>query len=558
MRSVTWTKCVCLVVVLTSLTPRTYGAEEFAGGDYLEAAVRFADGVLRHGKDTYGEKQTPLLVDGLHVETFEPAIWKKDGETWMLCNFASQQPLMRLLDGLATITKQPAYREAAENAARYALKELCTPNGLLHWGGHMAWDVAGDKPVGQYNLVHELKGHQPYYALMHRVAPAETRRLQETIWATHVLDWSLLDYNRHANGTKQLRPQWQHPFNDQITVPFPAKGGNLSFVNVTPPLLHTGVMLAVQNDHEDALQWSRRLVHRWRQARHPETGLCGGQLSYREHDRAHDALGHVHPDINEAKIVASYHQTCRYHTTPLAQMQAGEELLALKGQYAEVGRDFIAGAAEDLAIYARQCYDEAAGHFGATTTDGQRLQWRAAKTDYYTPESFKPRQADPFLFWAYCSAFRHTGEPVHWKMAREIGEQFGLGDLGAQPAGPRQVSAETAADDWRIIYALLELYEANSDAMILRLATRVGDNLVDRQHRSGLFPNPRREYARTGDEAPLALLHLAATLESRRDELPRAKFDRRFFHAEFHGPLDPDQQKRADARTYDNYVYYGG
>jgi hypothetical protein len=72
-----------------------------------------------------------------------------------------------------------------------------------------------------------------------------------------------------------------------------------------------------------------------------------------------------------------------------------------------------------------------------------------------------------------------------------------------------------------------------------------------------LFPRPGREYARTGDEIPLALLHLAAALEGKSDKMPQPIFDSRFFHCEYHGELDEYQQKRADKRTYDNLVFYG-
>ncbi len=549
-------RCAMLLTVLCSAATTAWCGDPDSGA-YLEPVERFAARVLQSGRDTYGQQHTPLFVDGLQVQTLQPAVWQKDGETWVLCNFASQQPLMRLLDGLSTITGKAAYRTAAEDAARYTMQYLRTPNGMLNWGGHMAWDLAGDKPVGQYRLVHELKGQQPYYSLMYRVAPEATRQLQETIWATHVLDWSLLDYNRHANADKQLRPRWTHSFADHVEVPFPAQGSNLSFVNVTPPLLHTGVMLAIQNDDSQALLWARRLVARWQQARHPRTGLSGGQLSYREHDRARDALGHVHPAINEAKVVATYHRTGRYHNLPLAQMQAGEELIAAGGEFAAVGHSFIAGAAEDLKTYARECFDDTTGQFRAVTTDGEPLRWQEAKTDYYTPSSFKPVEPDAFLFWSYCAAFRLTSDPALWTTARRIAQQFQLGDLGATPQAQRDLALLAGADDWRIIYALLELYAATEDAALLKLAARVGDNLAGQQHSSGLFPRRDRDYARTGDEAPLALLHLAAAIDRRRSELPPAKFDHRFFHAEFDGPLEPHQQKRADARTYDHYVYYG-
>ena len=71
------------------------------------------------------------------------------------------------------------------------------------------------------------------------------------------------------------------------------------------------------------------------------------------------------------------------------------------------------------------------------------------------------------------------------------------------------------------------------------------------------FRRPGRAHARTGDDIPLALLHLAAVLAGKSERMPQARFDRRFFHCEFHGDLEEHQKKRADKRTYDNNVFYG-
>ncbi|MBN2316478.1 MAG: hypothetical protein JXM79_21300, partial [Sedimentisphaerales bacterium] len=92
---------------------------------------------------------------------------------------------------------------------------------------------------------------------------------------------------------------------------------------------------------------------------------------------------------------------------------------------------------------------------------------------------------------------------------------------------------------------------------MLMMACRIADNLLTLQASTGLFPRHKREYARTGDEIPLALLHLAAALDGRSDMMPPPSFDGRFFHCEYHGPLEEYQKKRADKRTYDNYVFYG-
>jgi len=546
------------VLVLAMLLPAG-AAERGSAEPYLTAARTFADAVLAHGRDTYGPERTPLFVDGLHAETLEPVRWKKDGQSWVLCNVASQQPLLRLLDGLTAVTGEARYREAAEDAARAALVRLQTPNGLLYWGGHAAWDLAAEQPVGQYGFrIHEVKGHRPYYRLFWRVDAQRTGRLTNMIWASHVLDWQRLDYNRHSDTQKDYPAGWDHPFTEDLQVPFPAKGGNLSFVNVTPPLLHSSVMAAVLGDDAGALRWSRRLVHRWQQGRHAETGLCGGQLSYREQDRAKDALGHVHPAINEAKIVASYHQTCRYHHLPLAQMQDGLELVAAGGDRVRVGHDLIRGAAEDLAIYARKCYDAETGMFVACTIDGTPLEWKKARSGYYVPESFAPRRADGSLLWGYALAWRLTGDDVHWRMVRHIARQRGLGDVGTPDGDGRRLDRSTGSRDWGSIYALLELAKGTGARGFVDLAARVADNLVRTQTRTGFFPRKGRAWARTGDEVPLALLHLAAALLGKGDAMPAPAYDSRFFHCEYHGDLEEHQKKRADKRTYDNNVFYGG
>lgn len=568
-------KLICGLFLFITIVPREALCREEAlalvpygaGLDsekYLKAVKNFADTVIEKGRDTYGNKHTPLFVDGLHAKTLEPVIWKKDGQSWVLCNFASQQPLIRTLDGLSALTGAPKYRRAAVDATRYTLKHLQSPNGLLYWGGHLAWDLEKERPVGQSHGIHEVKGHQPYYRFMWEVDPQSTRRLTAAIWATHILDWSRLDYNRHANTEKPAEPKWNHEFAGDIEVPFPTAGGNLSFANVTPPLMHSGTMLAVLDKNTDALLWTRRLAYRWQQGKHPKTGLCGGQLSYRKHDRAQDALGHVHPSINEAKIVASYHQTCRYHHIPLAQMQAAETLLKAGGKYAEVGREFVTWAIEDLKIYARHSYNSDTGQFIAVMTDGTALKWQEAKSGYYVPKSFAPRHPDGTLLWGYAMAYRLSKDEAHWQMVRKLGRSMGMGDISLPTGKKRALDFDTDRGDWRMIYALLELYRATGDRSMLRLASRIADNLLKLQKETGLFPRPGRQYARTGDEIPLALLHLAAALEGKSDKplgplagMPQPIFDSRFFHCEYHGELDENQQKRADKRTYDNLVYYG-
>jgi len=525
---------------------------------YLDAVRNFADRVLINGKDIYGPNTTPLFADGLNVKTLEPVKWECRGETWVLSNFASQQPLLRTLDGLTALTDQKKYRQAAEQATGYALQNLTSTNGLLYWGGHLAWDLEKEKPVGQYADIHELKSHQPYYSIMWRINAPATRKLMESVWAGHILDWSRLDYNRHASVKKPFSVNWKHKFKADIEVPFPIQSNNLSFVNVTPPLMHTSAMLSILDKNTDALTWTRRLAYRWQQGKDPKTGLCGGQLSYRMHDRAQDALGHVHPNINEAKIVASYHQTSRYHNLPLAQMQAASALMEAGGRYAMVGHEFIRWASEDLKTYTKHSYDAKTGQFIALMTDGTPIKWQESRSGYYVPESFAPRKPDGFILWGYAMAFRLTSDAKHWQMVRNILRQFNLGDIGRPDGIISAIKYNNDHSDWRTIYALLELHQATNDVKFLQLACSIADNLLKMQTPTGLFPRPGRQWARTGDEIPLALLHLAGAIKGKGSLLPQPILDSRFFHCEYHGQLEKYQQKRDDKRTYDHMVFYGG
>ena len=273
-------------------------------------------------------------------------------------------------------------------------------------------------------------------------------------------------------------------------------------------------------------------------------------------DRAQIALGHVHPDINEAKIIASYHQISRYHKFPLAQMQAGEMLLREGGKFTDTGRELIGWASGDLKTYAKYSYDPDKGEFPARMTDGTLIDWEKSTKGYYIPESFAPAIPDGYLIWSYAMAYRLTGDRSHWDILRSLFQHIGLGELGESDGTGEILDTETSCADWQIIYALIELYKKTGNKTILQQACSIADNLLKWQTDNGLFPRPGRSYARTGDEVPLAILHLVAAIEGKLDLMPDPMLDTSFFHAIYHGELEPYQEKRDDNRTYDNFVYY--
>ena len=154
-------------------------------------------------------------------------------------------------------------------------------------------------------------------------------------------------------------------------------------------------------------------------------------------------------------------------------------------------------------------------------------------------------------------AYRLSEDKQIWKMIRQSAVTMGLGDVGSPSGQGQTLRLDTESTDWRLIYALLELHRVTGNRSIRMMACRIADNLLKLQTSTGLFPRPKREYARTGDEIPLALLHVAAALDGKSNKMPPPGFDGRFFHCEYHGPLEEHQKKRADKRTYDNYVFFG-
>ena len=543
-----------LMITVLVLTAMNGCNKNQKSAEYIKSVRFFADCVLEDGRDDYGKK-TPLFVDGLHVETLEPVKWMaRGGEPWIISNFASQQSLMRLLDGLTVLTGDEKYRQAAEAAAGYALEHLRAENGLLYWGGHMAWDLSKERPMGHIpsKPIHELKYHQPYFELMWRVDSLATIELMEMIWAGHVLNWSTLHHNRHASFSELYVPGWDQWFDENADVPLSAIKKVRSFSNVTPPLLRAGILLGVLDGHDDALLWSYRLLYRWQQARHPLTGLSGSELGHGATDRAQIALGHIHPDINEAKITKSM----RYHSIPLAQMQAAEMLKTGDTKYMEFANEMIAWASDDLKSYFRECYDANNGVFAVKMINGDTIQWRKAKTGYYTPQSFAPKKPGSRLYWGYAMAYRLTNDTEHWAILRELGKQMGIGDMGTPDGHERSLVSTTDSHNWEMIYALLELERSTGDRSFLDLACLIADNIIDLQTEAGLYPNIGKEYARTGDQKPLAVLHLAAALQGKGDVLPQPVFDNAFYHAVYHGDLKGEQEKRADKRTVDNLVFY--
>jgi pectate lyase len=529
-----------------------FGVSAFAAEDdkYFDAVRTFADNVLKHGRDAYGPKHTPLFVDGLDVHTHEPARWKRDGKVWVLSNMASQQNLFRVLDGLTSLTTDTKYRQAAVKAIEYAFANLRSPNGLLHWGGHVAYDAQADALcMEQYN--HELKCNYPYYELMWKVNPRATKQFLETFWSAHILNWSNLEMNRHGNMKKQFDNPWPNKYEEG---PVFFWGTGLSFINTGSDLFYAGAILSRLSGQEKPLIWSKRLAKRYVETRDPKTGIGGYQFSQSRTascapgirgDRAQYQYG---DDFKGHFVVEGTLFPC-YGSTPVVRPRICQFLL---GEILGAdGREFTQWALEELTAWGKMAYRKEDNSFIPMLTDGTSMEGYVCKKDgYFGPKGrvLKAGRAGPMDFWTYALAYRATGHGFMWEMARNIARANNFGDIGATEKSKPQLDGHTDRSDVAALLGFLELHRKTGNAAYLNLAKKIGDNILTARFHKGYFVRSKRHiYTKFDALEPLVLLHLDSAVKGNPTTVPKVWPGTSYFHCPYDGK----------GRTYDNNAVYG-
>lgn len=527
---------------------------------YLAAVRQFADLVLARGRDTYG-KPTPLFVDGLNVDTFEPVKWKwGDGKEWVLCNLSSQQGLFRTLDGLSRLTGEPRYRDAAIEALRYAFDHLRYGiehnGGLLAWGGHLAYNATDDVLAGNPDgsgRIHELKCFFPHYELMWQADPKATRQLIENMWNAHVLDWGRLDFNRHGSP-KKLGTLWQNEYRGG-EVFFDGQG--LTFHNAGSDFYYAAGMLSKLGGAPEPLLWSRRLAYRYVETRDLKTGLGGFQFSQCRTawcddvgkirgDRAEYQYG---DDFKGHRVVEGTLFPC-YGDTPEVEPQVSRLLLG--EQLGDAGRDFTRWAVEEMTAWGKSAYRKKDNAFIPMLTDGTSMEGYVCKKDgYFGPRGRVLHAGHPGAahLWLYALAFRLSGDEFLWEMARNIAQGNGWGDIGETPEASSSVRLPDNSADPFLVLAMLELHRAGGKGAFLDQAQTVGQNILRDRVQQGLFVRSRRHlFCHVSSNEAQALLHLAAALLGQPESVPAFTGASPFFHVEYGGQA---------SRSYDASIIYG-
>ncbi|MEK4251238.1 hypothetical protein [Paenibacillus sp. FSL W7-1287] len=521
---------------------------------YVEHVRRWADIILEVGKDRYGNEQSPLFTDGIHVKNLDPLTWKSQGENWILSNLASQQNWFRTLYGLTELTGDSRYAEAARKATAYALQNI-RYGKLMAWGGHMAYNLIDKKIVhaADKGPQHELKCHYPFYELMLEIDPNETLAMIEAMWDSHISDWNNLEFNRHGQPRVQYAGYgsgkvWDRNYRED-PVFFTGKG--LTFINAGSDLYYAAAFIGSKMGLEAPIVWAERLAARYAETANPKTGMTGYQFSIsvlpgQRGDRAIEQFGEQLADDRPIEATLS--------TPSQIQTIVGKAALcrmAIFDMLGERGRTFLDWAIADQLAYGRWAYEEAENEFHPILTNGRRLTNLVLEKDGYygrQGKELKAMKANGFLFWAYASGYRRSNHSELWHIVRSMAVGLGLGDINeaGQCLYSDRINSINSSDPY-ILFGLLELAEIYPNGPFLTMAQRIGDNITaDRWYHSFFIPSERHLYAKFDTIEPLALLHLDAAIRGERNRMPRYFGGSSFFSAAY------DER----GHTSDSYFYY--
>lgn len=289
-------------------------------------------------------------------------------------------------------------------AIEYAFENLQTPNGLLHWGGHQAYDAMADKPRGKW--IHECKGFYPCYQLMWEVDPQATERFIEAFWSGHILDWSNLDMDRHCYDMNEpLEKPWDYEYKGG-PVFFESNGA--SFHNAGSDLFYAAAILSsLSGGKEQSLVWAKRLAYRYVEARNPRTAISNGMFTVGK-GQGYQAQSN---DETLNKLVPDYvFPMPRYANRSLWECHFGYEMptpgIILNGVTApwlcqlmlgellgEDGEEFTEWTVEELTAWGKVAYRSRDNAFIPMSLDGTSFEGYVCEED--GPLGFKGTTLEP-------------------------------------------------------------------------------------------------------------------------------------------------------------------
>jgi pectate lyase len=492
---------------------------------FLPAIRKFADYILRCCQEFGDERKISLIGDAIDPASRQ---WARYDSAEVeadvaLSNPAYQQHLIRLFVGLTNLTEERQYEQFVSRTLRFIFDTLTDSQGLIYWGGHVAYDLYAEKVVYAKAklMVHELKFNYPCYELMWEIDPDATRRFIEAFWSTHILDWSNLDFNRHGIYDKPRGAQWDNGYNPGEVFFW---GRGLTFVNTGSDLYYAAAMLSKLSGDEKPLIWAKRLARRYVDTRQAGVEISGYQFSQSAFSECNGpSIRGDRAQYQYAPYIPSGHlvyEGTLFRPRPVVQRCQ----LFLGEMLGQSGTEFSQWAIEEMTAWGRTAYRRSDNSFIPMLIDGYSLEgFVIRKEGYFGPKGRieKPIPADADFLWMYASGYRAARTPFLWEMTRQIAEGNGLGDIGDPDGRGINLNVETGCANYKNIYGMLELYRASNCLKYLELAIQIGANLVRERFDQGRI-EPGSGIILVDDPAMLALLSLTAIMHDKDHIVPKS------------------------------------
>lgn len=190
---------------------------------YFQIAQAYADAMIEHGRDRYGDQHSPAFVATLDLQNLKMPQKMSDTTGQLYSSYFRAEDystsgntmyhidLYQLLDALTDLTGDPMYRQAGRDSIEWFFKNTQSPTtGLMAWGEHLAWDLIEDRiTVGnvrdgklEVSDTHEFYGPWLHWKTTYEVAPVAARRFALGLWEHQIYDHETCDYSRHARYSK--------------------------------------------------------------------------------------------------------------------------------------------------------------------------------------------------------------------------------------------------------------------------------------------------------------------------------------------------------------------
>ncbi len=481
---------------------KALSADEIDSNRFLKAACQYANTVIQYGRDRYSGKGMPLFADCMHVEHLKaprsmtshrtgtepkPTVWSF---------FHNQQNLMRFLASLSQFTGEGKYINAAGEATEYMFNNYWyKESGLLHWGGHGYVDLVTGNTYGMKGVVHEIEDVYPYWELLRAVNPERGEMLMKGIWEANVKDWNALHYNRHGDFKKQVdhANTWNRFWDGYKD---PDISSDLSFISVALDLSYAAYSLGYQKQEEAPRIWAERLLNLIIKQRDPETGIWPNLVHPQISKRGLNIFGRKYPQATEPRVYVGNQLN---HT--ITQMMGMLAIVENAQKYSRLGEMVhIKEAVERHIIgFLDASYDKESNKLKSIIIDGTDLTdfriegpFRLEKLYFGAKNggSFLPQRITP-LYTSVCArGYRvSSGSRKFRDYLRDMFKAVGIGDIGIEKNSEPRLNFSTNALEPAYIFALVDLFRVEPKPEFLKMAERIGDNLIEaRQHTdSGLF-----------------------------------------------------------------------